>query len=184
MNKIRLRQTLITLHLFAASLLAPLFVLVAITGGLYMAGVEGSTKDTPLALPNGTSFNTKSPAFEADVRQFLKAQNVNVDFEYIRVRGENFVTRPTSRTHVAFEKKDGVLQAKLVEPTALKALMEIHMGHGPKIYKTYAAVAGLALLLVVLGGVFIGLLSPAYRKATLSSVVVGSALFAWFAFLA
>jgi hypothetical protein len=184
MNAVKLRRILVSIHLYMAALLAPAFLLVAITGGLYHAGVKGSAKETPVTIPAGTTFNTESPKFEADVRAFLKAQNVNVDFEYIRTRGENFTTRPTSRTHVAFETKDGQLTAKKVEPDALNALMEIHKGHGPSAYRILAALAGLALFFVVLGGLSIGLLSPAYRRSTIMSVAAGSAVFAWLAFLA
>jgi uncharacterized iron-regulated membrane protein len=183
-NTVKLRNILVKIHLYAASLLAPCFLLVAVTGGLYMADVKGEAKETPIVLPAGTQFNPESPTFEADVRSFLQAQKIAVDFEYIRARGDNFVTRPTSRTHVAFDKKDGQYSAKLVEPDAMNALMEIHKGHGPSIYKVLGMVAGLALFFVILGGLTIGLLSPAYRKPTLFSFIAGSAIFAWAAFLA
>ncbi|RDV02960.1 hypothetical protein DXH95_13685 [Sphingorhabdus pulchriflava] len=184
MNKSKLRNLLVKLHLYGAALLAPFFLLVAITGGLKMAGVEGGTQETPLTVPAGTSFDAKSPQFEDDVRTFLKAQKVNVDFEYIRARGNSFTTRPTSRPHVAFEEKDGQLTAKYVEPDTINALMEIHKGHGPRIYKTLGWVAGLTLFFVVLGGLFIGLLSPAYRKPTIISSLFGSLVFVWAAFFA
>jgi hypothetical protein len=183
-NNVKLRNVLVKIHLYAAALLAPAFLLVAISGGLHFAGVEGSTKETPVTVPAGTTFNTKSPTFEADVRSFLKAQNIGVDFEYIRSRGDNFTTRPTSRTHVTFEQKNGLLSAKMVEPSIINALMEIHKGHGPSIYRILGMLAGLALLIVVLGGLVIGLLSQAYRKPTLYSFAAGSAIFAWAAFLA
>jgi len=183
-STVKLRNLLVKIHLYAASLLAPCFLLVAVTGGLDLAGVENGAKETPIALPAGTQFNPESPTFEADVRSFLQAQKIAVNFEYIRARGDNFVTRPTSRTHVAFDKKDGQYSAKLVEPDAMNALMEIHKGHGPRVYKTLGMLAGLALFFVILGGLLIGLLSPAYRKPTLYSFIAGSAIFAWAAFLA
>lgn len=183
-NTVKLRNLLISIHLYGAALLAPAFLLVAISGGLYMADVKGEAKETPIAIPAGTKFDTKSPTFEADVRTFLKAQNVDVDFDYIRARGSDFVTRPTSRPHVDFKEKDGQLTASYVEPDLLKSLMEIHMGHGPKVYKIFGALAGLTLLVIVLGGLLIGLLSRAYRRQTILSALAGSAVFAWVAFLA
>ncbi len=184
MNKVKLRNILVTIHLYAAALLAPAFLLVAISGGLYLADVKGGTKDTPIAIPAGTKFDTESPTFEADVRTFLKAQKVDVDFEYIRARGDSFTTRPTSRPHVAFEEKDGQLTAKYVMPEPLNALMEIHKGHGPRAYRIFGMLAGLAMFIVVMGGLLIGLLSPAYRKPTIISALAGSGLFAWAAFFA
>ena len=109
---------------------------------------------------------------------------MDVEFEYIRARGSDFTTRPTTRTHVDFAEKDGKLTANLVEPSLLKSMLEMHMGHGPRAYKVLGAIAGLVLLLVVFGGLLIGLLSPAYRKPTIFSALFGTAVFVWVAFLA
>lgn len=184
MNPIKLRRILVSIHLYAAALLAPAFLLVAISGGLYLADVEGGAKETPVTVPAGTKFDSESPTFEADVRAFLKAQKIDVEFEYIRARGSNFVTRPTSRPHVAFEEKNGQLTAKYVEPSLLNAMMEIHKGHGPRVYRVFGMIAGLMLFFVVIGGLLVGLLSPAYRKPTIYSVIAGSVVFAYLAFLA
>ncbi len=184
MNSLKLRRILVSIHLYAAALLAPAFLLVAISGGLYLADIKGDAKETSLPIPEGAKFDSESPTFEADVRAFLKVQKVDVEFEYIRARGSNFVTRPTSRPHVAFEEKEGKLTAKYVEPSLLNALMEIHKGHGPKAYRTFGMIAGLMLFFVVIGGLLVGLLSQAYRKPTILSAIAGSAVFAWLAFLA
>jgi hypothetical protein len=183
-NSLKLRRILVWIHLYAAALLAPAFLLVAISGGLYLADIKGEAKETPLAIPAGTKFDSESPTFEADVRAFLKSQKLDVEFEYIRARGPNFTTRPTSRPHVAFEDKGGTLTAKYVEPSLLNALMEIHKGHGPKAYRLFGMIAGLMLFFVVIGGLLVGLLSPAYRKPTIFSAIAGSAVFGWLAFLA
>ena len=184
MSPIKLRRILVSIHLYAAAILAPAFLLVAITGGLYLFDVKGEMVETPVTIPAGTTFDTKSPTFEADVKAFLQMQNLPADFDYIRARGDSFTTRPTSRTHITFEQKDGVLTAKKVTPTPLAALLEIHKGHGPALYRTYGVLVGLMLFIVVIGGVAVGLLSPAYRKATVLSVIGGSALFGYVAFLA
>ena len=76
------------------------------------------------------------------------------------------------------------MTAKKVTPTPLAALLEIHKGHGPALYRVFGAIAGLMLFIVVIGGLLIGLLSPAYRKATIMSTIAGSAVFGYVAFLA
>jgi hypothetical protein len=184
MSPIKIRRILVSIHLYAAAILAPAFLLVAISGGLYFADVKGEMAETPVVIPAGTTFDPESPTFEADVKAFLVAQKLPSEFDYIRARGDSFTTRPTSRTHVTFEQKDGVLTAKKVTPNLTAALMEIHKGHGPSIYRTYGILVGLMLFIVIIGGVAVGLLSPAYRKATTLSVIGGSALFAYVAFLA
>ncbi len=184
MNKVKFRNILITIHLYAAALLAPAFLLVAISGGLYLADVKGKTQETPISVPAGTQFDSESPRFEADVRAFLAKQKIDAEFEYIRAKGDSFTTRPTSRPHVVFDEKDGQLTAKYVEPDLLFSMLEIHMGHGPRAYRIFGMLAGLALFFVVIGGLTIGLLSNAYRKPTMISALVGSSLFAWAAFFA
>ncbi len=184
MSPIKIRRILVSIHLYAAALLAPAFLLVAVTGGLYLADVKGEMVETPVTIPAGTTFDTKSPTFEADVKAFLVAQKLPSEFDYIRARGDNFTTRPTSRTHVTFEQKDDVLTAKKVTPSPMAALMEIHKGHGPALYRIFGVLVGLMLFIVIIGGVAVGYLSPAYRKQTVLSVIAGSAVFGYVAFLA
>ncbi|MBP7952136.1 MAG: hypothetical protein KAZ17_01490, partial [Sphingorhabdus sp.] len=145
---------------------------------------KGEMKETPVAVPAGTAFDSKSPNFEADVRKFLQAQNLPSDFDYIRARGDSFTTRPSSQPHFTFEQKDGTVTAKRIDPSFLASLLEIHKGHGPEIYRLFGALAGLMLFIVVMGGLTIGLISAAYRKQTLISLAAGSTIFAYIAFFA
>lgn len=184
MNKVKLRRTLVSIHLYVAALLAPAFVLMAITGALYLAGFEGETRETDLSVPDGYALSNENPELESEVRRFIADQDLDFDFDYIRGRGDSFMTRPTSRPHLRVETGEEGITAQLVEPDLLAALTEIHKGHGPQIYRTYGIFVGIGLFIVVFGGVLVGLLAPAYRRPTILSVLAGTAVFAYIAFWA
>ena len=56
-------------------------------------------------------------------------------------------------------------------------MMELHKGHGPKIFKSYQKLVALLLLGVVLGGILVGVLAKAYRRQTTIAVVMGVVVF-------
>jgi len=66
----------------------------------------------------------------------------------------------------------------------MKAAMQIHKGYGPRILKTYHKIVAIMLLGVVFGGIFVGLLSKAYRRQTIGAVTVGTLLYLVLIFLA
>ncbi|WP_420605901.1 hypothetical protein [Novosphingopyxis sp.] len=178
MNKVKLRRTLVSIHLYLAALLAPAFLLMAVTGGLYLADVHGESREIALPVIQGFRLDADDPAIESKVRRFIDNQDLNVAFDYLRTRGDTITTRPTTRGHLRFETKDGVTSAILVKPDLLTAATELHKGHGPRIMRYYGMLVGLALFLVVIGGLVVGLLAPGYRKPTILSTIAGTALFA------
>lgn len=183
MNPLKLRRALITIHLYLAGLLAPAFLIVALTGGLYLAGVKGETDATPLPLPAETQLDFKSETLHGDIQTLLSEQGVDLKFEYIRGRGNMAMTRPTSRTYVEFRQSENGLQATVHEPNLQYALMELHKGHGPRAYRLYQIVAAIALTFVVIGGLAIGLLVKTYRNTTLITFGVGIVATIFFGFL-
>lgn len=183
MNRPKTRNFLILCHLFLAALVAPLFMLVAITGFNYLTGTKGETVETALTLPAGATFDPDAPTIEDDVRAVLAANDLPTDFEYLRIRPGSITTRPTSEDFVVLSEEEGVWSATLNEPSLQYAMMELHMGHGPEKFKIYQIIAAIALVLIVIGGLVVGLMAPAYRNKTLGSLVFGSIVFALLAFV-
>ena len=183
MSKAKTRNLLVLAHLIVAGLLAPLFVLVAITGFNYLTDNKGFTEETALVLPAGTVLDPDAPSIEADVRTLLAANDLPTDFEYLRHRPGSITTRPTSQDFVVFEEEDGVWSATMHKPSLQYSMMELHKGHGPQKYKIYQMIAAIALFLVVLGGLLVGFLSPAYRTKTLGSLAFGTLVFVALAFV-
>ncbi|MFC7291441.1 hypothetical protein [Hirschia litorea] len=183
MNPIQLRKILVQIHLYCAAFLTPAFLLVAVTGGLYLLGVKGSTTTSPLALPAGAVLNSDSPTLEQDVADLLKAAGSDHKFDYVKNRGNVLQTRPTSREYVQFNISEDGVTANSVKPDLQYSLMELHKGHGPTLFRSYQILAAIALFIVVVGGFFVGLLAPAYRKTTIIATGLGAVSFALLAFM-
>ena len=73
MSKAKTRNFLVKCHLWAAGLLAPLFILVAYTGGAYLLDYKGEVVETELTVPEGTTLDPDSATIEDDVRKVLAA---------------------------------------------------------------------------------------------------------------
>ncbi|MXO87065.1 hypothetical protein GRI38_13605 [Altererythrobacter aurantiacus] len=184
MVKPKTRNIFVLFHLFAASLLAPMFLMVAITGANYLLGFEGETRETPISLPVGMTFDAEADDTEEKVRSVLSTNELPADFDYLRTRPGSITTRPTSRDYVQFTEEDGVWSATLYEPNLQYSFMELHKGHGPQLFRTYQIVAGIVLFLVTIGGLVVGLMAKTYRRKTIYSTIGGTLVFAALAFLA
>jgi hypothetical protein len=176
MNSMKLRRLLVLFHLWIAGLLAPAFLVVAISGGLYIAGIQGETQITPLPLPPSHGLELGSGTFPNDVRQLLAVQGLKLDFETVHGDADRAQTRPTTRTFLTFQQTPSGLVAAINRPDLQYALIELHKGHGPRAYRIYEIVAALALFLAVLGGITIGLLIRTFRFTTLMAVIGGSVI--------
>lgn len=182
MTNIKVRNWLVLAHLLMASALAPAFLLVAITGAMDLAGIEAELTETELAMPDGVVINPDSSTIEEDVAGVLVANDLRPSFESLRVRPELITTRPTSRDFVRIKKVDDEWRATLNQPDLQYSMMELHKGHGPAAFKTYQIVAGVALFLVIFGGLIVGLLAKAYRIKTGVAFFVGLVVFLALAF--
>lgn len=184
MNALKTRRLLINLHLIFAGIMAPAFLMLAISGGLYLLDIKGTTTDTPVVLADGAVLDFKSDTLEADVRALLVRSDIDHDFEYIRDRGAQIELRPMSRTYLSFSQNAGGLSATRHDPDLQKSMIELHKGHGPTLFKLYQKLVAILLIGVVLGGVLVGLLSAAYRGKTIASLVIGTAIFLFLALFA
>ena len=177
-SPIKLRQTLVTLHLLFAGFMAPAFLLVAISGGLYLLGNKGQTASQVIELPVSAKLDFTSKTLDADVRALLADAGVKPRFEYVKTRGDDVIhLRPTSRRYIEMtQTKDG-LCAALMTPNLQASMMELHSGHGPKLFKLYQKFVALALLFVIFGGVVVGLLARPYRRKTIMALSFGTVVF-------
>ena len=171
------RNFLTTLHLCVASFLAPVFVLMAISGGLYLLGIKGKVTEIPVPLASDASLDLAAPDLEAAVRQFLAASGVEHRFEYLKRDDGKLITRPTSRVHyVVRVGRDGVRLSRN-EPNLQKRLIELHKGHGPTAFKTLQKVMAAGLLVVVSTGFWLGLSAAGLRTRMAAISATGLLLF-------
>lgn len=171
------RKLLILIHMYIAAFLAPALILVGLSGGFYLSGYGGDMTKTSVTLPADTVLDFRAPELDADVRALLIDLDPGYNFEYIKNRGTLIQTRPTSRTHYEFAMKDGILSASHVKPNFQAVMMELHKGHGPNLFKIYQKFVALGLLLIVLSGLWVGLVSKVYRKKTFATAAGGLLVF-------
>ena len=177
------RNFLTTLHLCAASFLAPVFVLMAISGGLYLLGIKGKVTEIPVPLASDASLDLPAPDLEAAVRQFLSESGVEHRFEYLKRDDDKLITRPTSRVHyVVHVGRDGVRLSRN-EPDLQMRLIELHKGHGPTAFKTLQKVMAAGLLVVVSTGFWLGLSAAGLRTRMAAISATGLLLFLVLAFV-
>ncbi len=177
------RRFWINIHLYLAALFAPMLLLVAISGGLYLIGIKGSVAKSPATLPATASLDLASASLEADVRTLLSNAGIEHQFEYLKVAGSTLYTRPTSRVHYEFRVGADAVSATENTPDLQKTLIELHKGHGPSIFKTFQKLLALGLLIIVLSGTWLGLTASGLRTTTLGLSGVGLVLFIAFGFM-
>ncbi|MCF6274921.1 MAG: hypothetical protein L3J05_04075 [Robiginitomaculum sp.] len=177
-SPIKLRQLLVTLHLLFAGFMAPAFFLVAVSGGLYLLGNKGQTTAQVIDLPASAALDFKSQTLDADVRTLLTDAGITPRFEYVKTRGDDKIhLRPTSRRYIEMQQTNTGLKAAMMTPNLQAAMMELHSGHGPKIFKLYQKFVAFSLLAVILGGLLVGLLARAYRRKTIAALTFGTVVF-------
>jgi len=167
----------IRLHLWMASFLSVILLMIAISGGLYLFGFKGTTETMQITPPAEAHLDASSENLEAEVRALLSLVNSDYDFEYIKQGGNNLLTRPTSRTH--YEIDIGALELKITrhDPDWIKTIVELHKGHGPLLYKRFQQFTAAGLVFILLSGLWLGLSSKGLRKQSLLAMGLGVVVF-------
>ena len=202
-QRIMRRSSWITFHLCVASFFAPVLLLMAISGGLYLLGVEGSVKETPVTVPAGASLDLDSHHLENEVRELLMDAGIDHRFESIGgaahdhsagghshnggtvKEGEavTLTTYPTSRVYYVLQVGADGVQVTRHEPDFQERLIRLHTGNGPSAFTYLQRFMALGLVLMVLSGFSIGLAAVRLRTLALSLGGVGLLLFVVLAFV-
>lgn len=171
------RRLIINFHLYLASFFAPMLVIVTISGGLYLLGIKGSTERTDVKLPVSATLDLSSADLENDVRKIFSESEIDYHFEYIKLNERKVFTRPTSKKsyEIRVSKDHGRGQVTLtkLDPDLQKRMIELHKGHGPRLFKQLQKFMALGLLIVLLSGVYLGVSSKALKMQTLVTTLLG-----------
>lgn len=171
------RKLWINIHLYLAAFFAPMLLLVAASGGLYLIGIKGNVEKEAIAIPVSATLDPSSPELKQQIEQLLGGLGIDHSFEYVKIRGNTLFTRPTSREHYQFNLSDSGITASRNSPDLQGRMIELHKGHGPTIFKTLQKVLSVGLLIIVLSGLWLGLTSAPLRLTT--SLVTGLGLVAF-----
>jgi hypothetical protein len=172
-----------TLHLCVAAFLAPVVVLMAISGGLYLLGIKGNVTEIPVSLVPGVSLDLAASDLEAAVRQLLTEAGIEHRFEYLKREDGALITRPTSRVYYIVHGGEDGVRVTRNEPDLQKRLIELHKGHGPTAFKTLQKVMAAGLLVVVSTGFWLGLSAVGLRARMAITSAAGLLLFIVLAFV-
>lgn len=161
------RKFIVTIHLAFAAFFSPVLLVVAISGGLYLIGEKGDVIKEEIYKGELAGYDFMAKDRESMIRQFLKTNNIDHEFEYAKGGDQFTITRPTSKQHLAFELKQDQLIVTKRTPNFIFAIIELHKGHGPTAFKTYQKMMAIGLIVILASGLYLGLLSPGYRRKTI-----------------
>ena len=171
------RQLLITIHLYLSSFFAAVILLVAISGGLYLLGYGGEVATTEVATVSGGAQLDGDRSKDSVAAVLARAGIENFSFDYVRHRGNTLYTRPTSEPHYILTIEGDEITVTEAQPNLQKRMMELHMGHGPSIYKNFQKFFAAGMVFIMVSGLWLGLSSPRLRRNTLISAGSGLLIF-------
>ena len=175
------RALLIKLHLYLSAFFSAAIILVAVSGGLYLIGIKGSVEQTPVGSTDGGRQLMADPGKEAVLNKLELVGVTGFEFEYVKKKGSQLITRPTTRPFYTLDIQEDEITVQYNEPSLQKRMIELHMGHGPGAYKTYQQVFAAGMLFIILSGLWLGLSSVRLRASTALISGSGLALFLWLA---
>ena len=132
-----MRATIIKLHLFVAAFFAPILLMVAVSGGLYLIGSKGKTERSTLMVPETIVFDEEADDLKAEVVSLLSQLGQSADFEYLKTSGKTLITRPTSRTGFEISHTETGLSVVEVRPDWIKTIVELHKGTAQRCSKPF-----------------------------------------------
>ncbi|MDA0272055.1 MAG: hypothetical protein O3C68_02230 [Proteobacteria bacterium] len=179
-----MRRLWIKVHLYVAAFFLPILLAMASSGGLYLLGIKGSVDSTTVTLSTNQVLSADSGTLDDDVRELLSSNGIDFEFEYIKVSGSTFITRPTSADYYEITTDENGAQATLNRPDLIKTLVELHKGHGPLLFKDLQKLMALGLLIILLSGFWLGASSPTLRVPTLLTGAAGLLVFLALGFMA
>lgn len=175
------RKLIITIHLALAAFFTPTILIVVISGGLYLLGEKGEVASEILYRGEMESFTFEAEDKAGEVNQFLKENGIEHDFEYIKDGDGFMLTRPTSKTHLLFEREKNQLIVSKQIPNFIAAIIEVHKGHGPVLLKQFQKILALGLIVILLTGFYLGITSPLFKLKTIAISGAGLVTFLYLA---
>lgn len=176
------RSFLVHAHLFISALLLPVILMFAITGAFYTWGIKGefitTEQDIVLSQPLKKDAEYLHQWLE-DVLEINGVQAPSGDGR-LRGKGKNYTYEWVGSAHVAsVAPTSDALVAKLTinESSYYRYLVQLHKGKGGVIFKVYAVIVAIGLVLLALSGVIMALRMPKYKVLTQRYLLSGGLLF-------
>jgi hypothetical protein len=173
------RKLLVKIHMYLAAFFAPAVLLVAISGGLYLAGIKGTVEEETIYSSSEVMVDLKSSSLHADIAALLTRAGVkSYSFEYVKVKGATLYTRPTSSNHYMIESGASGVKVIQVHPSVQSRMIELHKGHGPIAFKTFQKAFAIALIFIMISGLWLGVSAARLRRPIFLIATIGTVIFA------
>lgn len=176
------RATLIRWHMLLAAFIFPAILMFLVTGGFYTWGIKGSYHDSTIDL----ALDAPLQADTAELRALVEAELQRLDIAVpsgapkVKKGGTSFALEWTGASRdVLLEPTADPTVARLTikETTWYRQLVQLHKAKGGQVFKVYAAVLAVSLLLILLTGFVMALQSPRLRRPALGASLLGVVTF-------
>lgn len=172
------RKLLVKIHMLIAGFIFPVLFMFLLTGALYTWGVKGGYENRSYDIV----LETPIKADQKVLMDIVNKQLTLLDIEKprgkskIKKDGDEYKLEWTgSNRNVIFQATDKPLVAKMtVEDTSLyRVFVQLHKAKGGILFKIYATVLALALVLLLISGFIMSWQMPKYRRPILFSATLG-----------
>lgn len=177
------RVLLTRVHLLLAAFLFPAILMFLVTGALYTWGQTGKVTDVTREVTLQAPLDAKD---EIGLRALALAELDKAGLAAptgkarVRKSGDRFTYEWVgSRRDITIEPGAGPNLAKVTikEASLHRTFVQLHKAKGGVLFKVYASLLAAALFLLVLTGLIIGWMTPAWRGTTKWASLAGVAAF-------
>lgn len=176
------RPTLMKAHALLAAFILPVAMMFFITGAFYTWGIKGEYDTIVHQIKLDQPLQKKLSALVSLAETELTKRNIAVPSGQAKIKqiGDAFKLEWTgSNRDVVIEPGSQPLTAQLQikNTSGYRQLVQLHKAKGGTPFKVYAAVLSTALMLLLFTGFIMAWQMPKLRQLTLTSTVLGIAVF-------
>lgn len=171
------RNSLVNIHMYCASFSAVILLVFAFTGAMHLLNFK-ETESLEVVDTIVVNEFLKKDLVEKNISDYLKKNDQEYNFEYVKSYNGYSITRPTTRNYYRFDESSaGSITVTKVVPSLRKRLFEFHKGHGRKFTRWINSFFGLCLMVTVGSGIWLGLKNKRIRIATIVTSLVSLFIF-------
>jgi len=176
------RSTLMKVHALLAAFILPVAIMFFVTGALYTWGIKGDYDTTTHEVNLNTPIQGELSELIAIATEELKKHNIDAPTGKAKIKkiGDAFKLEWTgSKVDVILEptSKPLIAMLQIKETSWHRQFVQLHKAKGGEPFKVYAVVLAIAILLLLFSGFMMAWQMPKLRKLTLSSALLGVAVF-------
>ncbi len=176
------RSFLMKVHLILAVFLLPVAVMFFVTGALYIWEIKGEEEKSKYQIVLEAPFSGSLDDFTTLTSQQLSDLGLSVPTGTPKIKqkeeGDMFEWSGSAlNVTVKIDVKTSVAEMEVKQSSWYRHLVQLHKAKGGLLFKVYATVLSIALLIVLLTGFIMAWQVPRLRYLTVMSISSGLAIF-------